>query len=85
MDSSLRAIEKLLREGLKHKAASGDPSFTRDDVVEGSRSGSVNLNGEPQWPWKLKVANLPMFKGDGVEDWVFRARQYLETFNIPIE
>ncbi|XLR33618.1 hypothetical protein S83_061518 [Arachis hypogaea] len=83
MDSSLRAIEKLLREGMKLKAASGDPSFARDDVVEGS--GSVNLDGEPQWPRKLKVADLPMFEGDGVEDWVFRARQYLETFNIPIE
>ncbi|KAL1345712.1 hypothetical protein AAHE18_08G137600 [Arachis hypogaea] len=26
-----------------------------------------------------------MFEGDGVEDWVFWVRQYLETFNIPIE
>ncbi|XP_072062187.1 uncharacterized protein [Arachis hypogaea] len=34
---------------------------------------------------RVKVTDLPMFDGEGVEDWVFRARQYLETFEIPME
>ncbi|QHN82928.1 uncharacterized protein DS421_20g700130 [Arachis hypogaea] len=49
------------------------------------RLGSVSLYGEPHWPRKLKVVDLPMFDGEGVEDWIFRARQYLETFDILVE
>ncbi|XP_052114450.1 uncharacterized protein LOC127745594 [Arachis duranensis] len=87
MDSSLRSIEKLLRENLKLKLKVNDYGFNGDDTMEGgSGAGSVSVGAEQPWPrLRVKVADLPMFDGEGVEDWVFRARQYLETFEIPME
>ncbi|QHO22993.1 uncharacterized protein DS421_12g359840 [Arachis hypogaea] len=67
-DSSLRVIEKLLCDGLKAKSVINDLGFTDNDIMANSSSGSFNLNVESQWSCKLKVANIPMFEGEGVKD-----------------
>ncbi|KAL1341554.1 hypothetical protein AAHE18_09G095800 [Arachis hypogaea] len=88
MDSSIRSIEKMLRESLKLKLKVDEHSITRDNAVV-AESGHGDDGGGTEWHWargvKAKVADLPMFEGEGVDDWVFRAWQYLETFAMPIE
>ncbi|XP_072066694.1 uncharacterized protein [Arachis hypogaea] len=71
IDSSLRSIEKLLRENLKLKLKVNNYGFNGDDTMEGgSGAGSVSVGAEQPWPrLRVKVSDLPMFDGEGVEDW----------------
>ncbi|MED6134007.1 hypothetical protein PIB30_033531 [Stylosanthes scabra] len=66
MNYSLQAIEKLLRDNLKMK--------NRVDHFRGgpfNEPGAVGWTTEPHWPQKLKIADLPMFDGEGAGYWVF--------------
>ncbi|MED6191629.1 hypothetical protein PIB30_001908 [Stylosanthes scabra] len=75
----LDSIEKLLRDHFARKTK------TEEEIPfhETGSGHTHSMYADSNRPWKLKVADLPMCDGDGIEDWVFRARQYLETFNIP--
>ncbi|MED6185528.1 hypothetical protein PIB30_057990 [Stylosanthes scabra] len=77
--TQLNTIEQLLRDCLDAKPKS--TAVPTAEVSSGS-IGAFNFNGDTNRPWKLKVADLPMCDGEGIGDWVFRAKQYLETFGI---
>ncbi|MED6179274.1 hypothetical protein PIB30_115635, partial [Stylosanthes scabra] len=75
----LDTIEKLLRD---HFIA--QPKMEEEiPFSEFAADHTFHSHADNNRSWKLKITDLPMCDGDGIEDWVFRARQYLETFNIP--
>ena len=66
---------------------------TDSDLQYGNSGGSgVNYNSRtqpsfdqsPQWPRGLR-AELPMFDGEGVDEWVFKVKEYFEVYDVLVD
>ncbi|MED6123751.1 hypothetical protein PIB30_052296 [Stylosanthes scabra] len=80
MGSSVRNIEKMLQDTLKMKQP-----FKESLIQSSSFSNFTEIFGDShtgRWPKGMKT-ELPMFDGEDVEEWTFRAREYFEAYAVP--
>ncbi|XP_016172540.1 uncharacterized protein LOC107614929 [Arachis ipaensis] len=76
VETSVKSIEKMLKESLKLKQAIPEHGESFDSA---GSMGNLHLS---QWPKGVR-AELPIFNGEGVEEWTFRAREYFELCTVP--
>ncbi|XP_020997135.1 uncharacterized protein LOC110280433 [Arachis duranensis] len=76
VETSVKNIEKMLRDSLKLKQPIPEYGTPSDF------SAVVGDWQQPRWPKGVKT-ELPMFDGEGVEEWTFRARKYFEVYAVP--
>ncbi|KAL1356594.1 hypothetical protein AAHE18_05G195900 [Arachis hypogaea] len=76
VETSVKRIEKMLKESLKLKQAIPKHGESLDSA---GSTGNLHLS---QWPKGVR-AELPVFNGEGVEEWTFRAREYFELYAVP--
>ena len=81
VESSLRSIQSMLKDALKMKGS--EKHTPHDEEGENHSSNSQSMNNQ-YWPRGVR-AELPMFDGQGVEEWVFRVHEYFEVYEVPIE
>lgn len=89
VESSLLRMEGMLKEALKMKSTYNPEHDLRDAHSKGSGNTHSSrtqpiLDQGPQWPRGLK-AELPMFDGEGVEEWVFKVKEYFEVSDVPVD
>ena len=85
VEESLNSIATMLKDALKMK-------FAIHESTSGSASNGDNLQVHShshfdfgnQWHRGMK-ADLPMFDGEGVDEWIFKVREYFEWYNVPID
>ncbi|XP_052111623.1 uncharacterized protein LOC127742995 [Arachis duranensis] len=76
VETSVKNIEKMLRDSLKLK------QVVTDRGGPGDLSEYTAESRLPNWPKGMKT-ELPMFDGEKVEEWTFRAREYFELYSVP--
>lgn len=77
----------MLRDALKMKSplhGSGSRGGSHDHGEPPYSSSHSNVESDPRWQKGLRV-DLPIFDGEGVEEWVFRVREYFNVYNDPEE
>ena len=85
VESSLKVIQSMLQEALKAKGPTYDSDTHSHHAEIGENSLISNLpNTLNNRFWQKGVrAELPMFDGQGAEEWVFRVREYFEIYEVP--
>ncbi|XP_016186033.1 uncharacterized protein LOC107627725 [Arachis ipaensis] len=78
LEESLREIRSMLKEFLKKKKKKNESD--EEDGAQSSYRQSVRNNNHMTRGIK---AELPIFDGDRVEEWVFKAREYFEWYAVP--
>ena len=85
VEGSLKSIESMLKDALKMKSqAAGSASGSSSHGENPHASSHSHFDSSNHWHRSMK-ADLPLFDGEGVDEWVFKVHEYFNWYEVPID